>query len=829
MNEQEQKKRIAELERRVALLEGAARQTARIREQWHASTEQLIQAKTELQKSETRYRLLHNNAFDAIILADKNGTVIEANPAAGRIFGREPEAMAGLNIDQLIPEKLREKHHAGLSRYLASGEARSLGKIIEMEALRQNDEVFPIEMLLDRLPLEGEIIFTATIRDITERKRAENALRKLNEELEEKVLERTRELEKTSRRMQAQHERLQAIIDNSIVGIGTMDSEGQYIQVNGALSKFLGYSANELIGKNHLDITPPNDIANCRDKLQQLVNGDIRHYRIEKRFIRKDGEIVWGDVSISTACDTADDTIEIVDIVTDITERKQAESELHKLSRAVSQAGEGVVITDNEGVIEYVNAAFTRITGYTSEEIVGRLPSALKSGEQDTASYQELWQTISSGRDWEGRLVNRRKDGSEYPLHLTISPISGDKGEITNYVGISQDLTDYEELEERFHQAQKMESLGTLAGGIAHEFNNMLAGITGNLHLAMMRVQEMPEVAKQLQNAQNISFRAADMIRQLLAFAHRDIVQMQNFDLVTFLGEAYRLHHIAIPKQIECRIELCNDKLTIRGDESQLHQILTNLLNNARDALQNTDQPEITVTLERFEADEAFRKQHPGLKKELFAHLSVHDNGQGIPKEQMQDIFEPFFTTKPVGEGTGLGLSMVHGAVQMHGGVIDVESHEGKGTTFRIYIPLVHAEPTTSIDRSASAPVRGDGEAILLADDDPTVLETGKQILHSLGYEVLTAKNGKQALALFEKEKEHIRLAMLDVVMPEMDGVEAARHIREISPEMGIILTTGYDKQRVMDQIKGMEHVVTLTKPYMVDQVSQHIRQLIQS
>jgi PAS domain S-box-containing protein len=827
MNEEEQKKRIAELERRIALLEGAAQQTTRIREQWHSSIQQLSQAKAKLQESETKYRLLHSNAFDAIILADKNGTILEANPAAGRIFGWDPKAMAGLNIEQMMPGNYRNRHHAGLSRHLAGGEANAMGRITEMEALRRNGEVFPIEMMLDKLPIDGEIIFTATIRDITERKRSENALKRLNEKLEEKVLERTRELEEASQTLRVQQERLQAMIDNTIVGIGSMDTEGRYKQVNDAFAQFLGYAPDELIGKNHLDVTHPEDVDTCRDCLRKLVSDDIHHYRLEKRFIHKSGETVWGDVSISATRDASGKPVEIIDVITDITERKKAEARLHKLSRAVSQADEGVVIADSDGSIEYINSAFTRITGYTPADILGQPLSTLENDQRDEALHHNIGHTLQQGQPWEGRLVIRHKGGSEFPLHLTASPIFNDAGEITNYVGIGQDLTDYEELEERFHQAQKMESLGTLAGGIAHEFNNMLAGITGNLHLAMMRVKEMPEVEKQLQNAQRISFRAADMIRQLLAFAHRDIVQMQSFDLIAFVDEAFRLHRVSIPKQIKCRTQFCDESLMVRGDEAQLHQILTNLLNNARDALKDNDHPEITVSLSRFEADDAFRKKHADLKKGLFACLSVHDNGQGIPKSQIQDIFEPFFTTKSVGEGTGLGLSMVHGAVTMHGGTIEVESHEGKGSTFRIYLPLESSEPTADAGKS-TATLHGEGEAILLADDDPTVLKTGEQVLHSLGYEVLTAKDGKQALALFEKERENIRLVMLDVVMPEVDGVEAARHIRELSPEVGIIMTTGHDKQQVTDQIRGMERIVILTKPYMVDQISQHIRQLIQ-
>ncbi|HKJ83885.1 MAG TPA: PAS domain S-box protein [Mariprofundaceae bacterium] len=285
---------IAELEKRVAVLEEAARQTDRVREQWHNSIEQLTNAKAALQANETKYRLLHDNAFDAIILADRYGTIVETNPAASRIFGRDPHAMTGLHVDQLIPEALREHYHAEAPRHLDTHKA------LEIEALRQDSTTFPAEILLSTLSLNDEPLFTATIRDITERKRAEAALTQLNEELEEKVRQRTKSLEQAGHELKAQKEHFQAIINNSIVGIGVIDTqEFRYLLVNEAYASILGCTPDELIGKSLLEFTHPDDIPENRDKLHHLATKAVRHYRMEKRFARKDGQTVWGDVSAS--------------------------------------------------------------------------------------------------------------------------------------------------------------------------------------------------------------------------------------------------------------------------------------------------------------------------------------------------------------------------------------------------------------------------------------------------------------------------------------------------------------------------------------------------
>ena len=512
-------------------------------------------------------------------------------------------------------------------------------------------------------------------------------------------------------------------------------------------------------------------------------------------------------------------------LVSIVMDREQRQASLRILSQAIEQAGESVIITDRNGTIEYVNPSFTRITGYTAKEVLGENPRILKSGNQTTEYYEDLWATISSGRNWHGSVIDRRKDGSQYPAMMSIAPILNDDGEITHYVGIQQDMTDYEALEQQFYQAQKMEAIGTLVGGIAHDFNNMLAGMTGNLYLARQKIQEQPDVVQKLANVEAISFRAADMVQQLLTFARKDRVSMRRLPLAPFIKETIKFLHSSVPENIAVYQDICEDSLQINGDATQLHQVLMNLINNARDALEGVDHPSITIRLASFQVDELFLESHTYFDPGIYARLSIEDNGHGIPACHIEHLFEPFFTTKEEGKGTGLGLAMVFGAIKTHQGFIEVESIEKSGTTFHIYLPLLELPDHTVEESQAQEVVKGHGEMILLVDDQTQIVDTGKDVLESLGYQVLTAANGQLAIDLFEKYVEEIDLVILDVVMPVLGGNDAARRIRQIKPQVKIIMSTGYDKNIQSD----METEIVLGKPFSIVEMSHLIRQQLNS
>lgn len=507
-------------------------------------------------------------------------------------------------------------------------------------------------------------------------------------------------------------------------------------------------------------------------------------------------------------------------------ERNNFIQSLHKLSQAIEQTAEVITITDQFGKIEYVNPAFTDITGYTFEEAIGNTPHLFRDPSYEHLA-KEIRKVILNGDTWQGKVMERKKDGSTYPAMLTISPIRNEKDEITHHVGVHEDLTKLQQMEEQFYQAQKMEAIGTLVGGIAHDFNNMLAGITGNIYLAKKMASHDLKIKEKLNHADNLIGRAADMIKQLLTFAKKDIVQKRTILLTPFLKETFNLHKVTIPEDVELDLDI-RDNMKVSADITQLQQVLLNLMTNARDAVEGKKGAAIHIRLERFSPDSDFLNRHETAKDLLYAHLAVQDNGHGIPKESINTIFEPFFTTKAVGKGTGLGLSMVHGSVQSHDGIIDVDSSPGTGSCFNIYLPLISSEVESKPLNSTSL-IDATGERILLVDDEPDVLEIIGEVLESLDYNVVKAEDGVQALQIFTEESDSIDILLTDIIMPKMGGIELAGKVRELRPDLPVIFATGYERDKAIEKNTALKRSTTLNKPYSVELLAQTLSSMLNS
>ena len=315
-------------------------------------------------------------------------------------------------------------------------------------------------------------------------------------------------------------------------------------------------------------------------------------------------------------------------------------------------------------------------------------------------------------------------------------------------------------------------------------------------------------------------------VKQLLAFARKDMVQMQSLSLHDLLLESTKLLQLSATEKIQLNMNICEERLNIHGDSSQLHQVILNLVNNARDALGDIEQPEITISLQHFHANEAFINAHNNLTEDDFAIITVKDNGPDISTELMDHIFEPFFTTKDVGKGTGLGLAMVDGAIKTHRGVIEVTSSPGTGTAFHIYLPLIDiAVEKTSPSIHESLIAQGEGELILIIDDEESIREITHELIEAFSYQSITAANGMQAVTVFKQHQHDIKLVITDLIMPVMGGVKAAVEIRKIVPHIPVF-ATGYDHSQVLSDTSIDDPFQTLTKPYSVTQLSQTIKAL---
>ncbi len=764
----------------------------KMHEQARAKLHELTQS---LKDSEMLYRAIFENSFDAIVI-HIDGQIVFVNKTAVDLSGMETK-------QQLIGTHVLDNiHHDDLDVAVEQLRKIAVGRVpLSPAVLRykgpNGDYVF-VEFSSQKIIYEGKPACITFGRDITDRTKAKEEVNKAKNELE----------------------KFFALVPD-LICVATLD--GYFKRLNAAWEGVLGYSIEEMLGKPFTDFIHPDDIALTIAEVEEQIKGG-HTINFVNRYRCKDNTYRW----LEWVAAPAENKTFLYAAARDITDRVLGEEKIRILSSSVEQAGESIMITDRKGVIEYANPAFSRITGYSVEEAIGKTPGILKSGNQDTTFYKDMWRTITSGEVWHGKVVNRKKDGSLHSTMLTISPVldqSGDKATYSHFVGIQSDLTEIENLEHQFYQAQKMEAVGTLVGGIAHDFNNMLAGMIGNLYLAKKKVREQPDVVKKLDNIEGIAFQAAEMVRQLLTFARKSMVNIKPIPLIPFVKEALKLLHLAVPENIKMHQYICSETMQINGDVTQLNQILMNLVQNACDALEAVDDPYIIIRLDIFHAEGIFIESHSYFTAGLYAHLSIADNGCGIPEHQIGHLFEPFFTTKEPGKGTGLGLAMVFGAIKTHQGFVEVESTEGKGSTFHIYIPLLQTEAVELAPAKEKKVSIGHGELILLVDDDLQIIDTGKEVLESLGYRVLTAANGREAIEIFEAHIEEVGLCIFDIVMPTMSGSDAALFIRQIKPCIKIIFSTGYDK----NMLDGIKHETVVTKPFCMEEISWLIREKLDS
>ena len=647
-------------------------------------------------------------------------------------------------------------------------------------------------------------------------------LREINATLDEKIEERTQQLKMSE-------SRYRTLVDASKAAIATLE-EGVLSECNLATLEMFGVdSAEQFLGHSPLEFSPEyqpdgtkSEEAAKRHIATALKDGSCQFEWMHQRI---DGTIFPAEVLLSRI--EIDGKVIVQGLVTDISERKRIEDVLRMFYHAVEQSADYVMILNKDGVIEYFSPAASQGTGYTQEEAVGKVAYFARPGVRTNEPCKQLWRDVESKGRWAGKLTDRRKNGSSYPALCSATALKDDHGIVTHYVCIQKDMTEYENLEKQFRQAQKMEVLGTLVGGIAHNFNNMLAGITGNIYLAKASTKHLPDVQRNLKSIEKLSFDAADMIKQLMAFARKGTVTMKTFGFGDLIRESCKLYKASLQESIDCQYTLSRESLPVHGDATQLQQVLFNLLNNACDAIDGRDNPAIDVSLERFTADDAFLKQHIDLDAQHFAHLSVSDNGSGIAEAYIKNIFEPFFTTKDVGKGTGLGLAMSYGSVREHGGTIVVQSEEGKGTCFHVYLPLVELSETVYKAEESQSVVTGTGQTILLADDAEALRETGKGLLEHLGYQVLLADNGREAVDVFNDKQDDIDLVILDIVMPRMGGVKAADKIREVRPDMPVIFATGYDPDSSMNSEMPTRREIILNKPFSAQELSRVVSENI--
>ena len=700
----------------------------------------------------------------------------------------------------------------------------------------------------------GKVVsMTGTILDITERKKAEQALRLLNRLYS--LLSRVNELIIHSH---SDQELFQGVCDAAInqggfklAWIGLVNEETQQV-----LPAALTGEAADYVRRLQLYCTEeqpggrgPTGI--CIRTGQAYVSNDYlkdpctapwhewaRPHRLLASVsmpFRRDGKII-GALMIyndEVDCFAAPDVALVEEIAKDISfalDNLATQRKARQLSRAVEQSPVSIVITNAQGNIEYVNPKFTQVTGYSPAEALGKNPRILKSGElslNQADTYKELWNTITAGRDWHGEFHNKKKNGEYYWEAAAISPIFDSSGKITHFVAIKEDITAHKHMEEELRQVQKMQAIGQLAAGVAHDFNNILTVIMGNVSLLKMGMLPAGKQAEALTHISNSAERAASLARQLLLFSRRQSLQLQNLDLNETIANFSKMLHSLIGENIALATRYTNGSTPVYADPGTLEQVVMNLVVNARDALPPAG-GQITIQTENIHLDESSVHDRLKARPGDFIRLSVSDNGCGISPENLQHIFEPFFTTKKIGKGTGLGLAMVFGIIEQHKGWIEVESQVGAGTTFQIYLPRLAAKMNAPAIPPYHAPEPGGTETILLAEDDPAVSITTRSILEQHGYRVLSAETGEAAIKVWTENQASIRLLITDMVMPgDINGQQLARHLKAIKPDLKVIYVSGYNSEKLTDSRSLRQDPNFIAKPFSIEAILRKVRSVL--
>ena len=651
------------------------------------------------------------------------------------------------------------------------------------------------------------------------------------------------ELEATNEEFEAQNEELlrayweleqnelryRSIVEDQTEFITRWEPDGIITFANRAYCREFGLEPEHMVGKSFFEFIPEYFHAGVWEKIRSLTPENPVKVD-EHRVIRGDGSTGWHQWIDRAFFDDHGNPTGYQSVGRDITEKKETEIALRRLATTVEQASEDIIITDTEGNIQYVNPAFEKITGYSRDEVMGKKPSIIKSGIHPGRFYENLWQTIKAGKTWYGRITNKSRNGELIHEESVIFPIIDDDGNILNFAAIKRDITEQINLEEQLLQAQKMEAIGTLVGGLAHDFNNVLGGIIGSVEILDIllndqKLNNSEEVWSYINTIRDSSNRAVEMIKQLLSLSRRQEMEKKNFDLNESLEHVLNICKNSFPKSVLLDFHFTEEPCFVYADQTRIEQVVLNLCVNASQAMTIMEEGEeggtLSVSVSKEERDSSEGSNSS------YACIVISDTGIGMDEDIRTRMFEPFFTTKDKEIGTGLGLSMVYNIVQQHQGIIDVESEPGKGTTMKVFLPyLDEGDEEKTTTKKTTKLNRGTG-VILVVDDEKPLRQVAAGILEKAGYTAITAEDGQQALQIFTDQQESIEMVLLDMSMPVMSGIDVFTAIRDINPDIKVLVTSGFGLDGKVQKILDMGASNFISKPFNAESLTQKVKQVL--
>lgn len=747
--------------------------------------------------AEELFRLAINASTNSFFMADARGTIVLLNEQLERTLMYPHDELLGQSSDVLVPERHRAAYRRIREGFAERPANPQTGTEEEFPALRRDGSEIPIEIRFKSARLDGSTFVLASIIDVSARKDVEV--------------------------------RFLATFEQAAVGIAHVSPVGRWLRVNQKLCDILGYTSTELLAQTFQSITHPDDLQAGEACLRQMLGGAMQAHSYEKRYFRKDGSVVWINLTLSLVRTPAGAPDYFISVLEDISRRRQAEDTLLRAEarlRSLSDANPiGIVVGDPRGNIFDVNPAILNLLGYTREEIL----SGRKSWTEITPpEYRELdaralAKVMSTGvaTPWEKEYIS--KDGRRIPVLVGVSRIQESADTCIAFV---LDLSERKRLEDELRQAQRMEMIGRLAGGVAHDFNNLLTPIIGYSALILARLSEDDPSYEELTEVQRAGQRAAMLTRQLLAFSRKQVLQPKATNLSTLATEAAKLLGPLLREDVRLVLALADTVRPVKVDSAQIEQVLVNLADNARDAMPHGGT--LTIETATVELSEEYARAHSDATAGQYTLLAVSDTGSGISPEIIAHLFEPFFTTKERGRGTGLGLATVHGIVKQSQGHIGVCSELGRGTTFKLYFPVCDQEPARELAEAPAPPPQNCGsETILLVEDEEALRTLAAKVLRSNLYEVLEAENGESALALGMSCPGSIDLLITDIVMPGMSGQEVARQVATTHPWIKVLYMSGYAEDSIVHHGVLDPGTELLEKPFTPEVLERRVRGLL--
>jgi two-component system cell cycle sensor histidine kinase/response regulator CckA len=744
------------------------------------------------------FRALVDAAPDGIVVVNQEGRIVLVNLQTETQFGYSREELLGKPIEILVPDRFRGKHRGHRAGYMSSPGLRPMGASLDLYGLRKDGSEFPIEISLSPIQTDSGPLVSSAIRDITERKRAQ--------------------------------QRILTLLDSAPDAMVVVGEAGRIVLVNSQTEKLFGYGRTELLGQPVEVLVPERfwkEHRKHRGKFMEHTQVRPMGAGLELYGLRKDGSEFPVEISLSPQL--TEDGILVSSTIRDVTERKHVENALRQSEaafRGMVEGTYGVYRAAPDGSIFMANPALATMLGYQSEKellLLNLAADIFQPGEYSSQLFDQPGRRKQFAQ-MESRW--RRKDGQVISVELSGRPVIDQVGTVLYFEVIVQDISQQRSVEHRLRHVQKMEAVGRLAGGIAHDFNNVLGVITGYSEMLLDKLGEDSKLSDLVTHILGASQRASALTRQLLAFSRQQVLEPRVIHIQEHIQGIQNLLQRVLGEDIRLTVDTSGRPVNLRADPTQLEQVIVNLVVNARDAMPSGGT--LSIAMHEAHLDSEYCLHNPDARPGSYVCLAVTDTGCGMSPEVMLRIFEPFFTTKESGKGTGLGLATVYGIVKQSSGHISVHSELGHGTTFKVYLPLTEEAVSKTEIASLDGIAHGGSETILLVEDEDSLREVTRQYLSEKGYVVLDASEPEAAIARAEGCGHQIDLLLTDVILPGCSGVQLAQRLSASNPRLRVLFISGYTADTIVHHGGHDPNFAFLSKPFALAALARKIRSILE-